>query len=92
MRMSQCEKKSMVVQGIKDRSKIREDEVIRKQGCGDEGETREAKEGELGKGPGDGCPRVEGEIWGVRCSGVPEVSIGKRERGGRVLVGSKVRG
>ena len=31
----------MVVQGIKDRSKIREGMVTRKQGCGDEGETRE---------------------------------------------------
>ena len=48
-KMSQCEKKPMVIQGIKDRSEIREDEVIRKQGCGDEGETREAREGEQGK-------------------------------------------
>ena len=48
-KMSQCEKKSMVVQGIKDRSKIRENEVIRKQGCGDEGETREARKGKQGK-------------------------------------------
>ena len=29
-KMSQCEKKLMVVQGIKDRSEIREDEVTRK--------------------------------------------------------------
>ena len=35
--MCQCEKKSMVVQGIKDRSKIREHKVTEKQGCGDEG-------------------------------------------------------
>ena len=47
--MSQCEKKPMVIQGIKDRSEIREDEVIRKQGYGDEGETREAREGEQGR-------------------------------------------
>ena len=35
----------MVIQGIKDRSKIREGEVMRKQGCGDEGEIgkRESK-------------------------------------------------
>ena len=37
-KMSQCEKKLMVIQGIKDRS------VTRKQGCGDEGETGEAGE------------------------------------------------
>ena len=54
--MSQCEKKSMVIQGFKDRSGIREGEVIRKQRCGDEGETREARER-----PGDGCPWDEGE-------------------------------
>ena len=39
----------MVIQGIKDRSEIREGEVIKKQGCGDEGETREAREGKQGK-------------------------------------------
>ena len=39
----------MVIQGIRDRSVIREDRVIRKQGCGDEGETREAGEGKQGK-------------------------------------------
>ena len=47
--MSQCEKKSMVLQGIKDRSEIREDEVTKKQGCGDEGETKEAREGNQGR-------------------------------------------
>ena len=36
----------MVIQGIKDRSKIRGHMVTRKQGCGDEGET---KEGNLGR-------------------------------------------
>ena len=35
----------MVRQGVKDRCEIREGEVIRKQGCGDEGETREGKQG-----------------------------------------------
>ena len=51
VKMSQCEKKSMVVQGIKDRSEIRWYKVTEKQGCGDEGATREARER-----PGDGCP------------------------------------
>ena len=36
----------MVIQGIKDRGKIREHMVMRKQGCGDEGET---EEGNLGR-------------------------------------------
>ena len=48
-KMSQCEKKPMVTRGIKDRSVIRENEVTRKRGCGDEGETREAREGKQGK-------------------------------------------
>ena len=39
----------MVIWGIKDRSEIREDKVIRKQGCGDEGETREARGREQGR-------------------------------------------
>ena len=49
VKMSQCEKKSMVVQGIKDRSKIRKSMVTEKQWCRDEGETREAREGKQGK-------------------------------------------
>ena len=49
VKMSQCEKKLMVVQGIKDRSKIRKHKVTEKQGCGEEGETREAREGKQGK-------------------------------------------
>ena len=49
VKMSQCEKKSMVIQGIKDRSKIRNHRVTKKQGCGDEGETREAREGKRRK-------------------------------------------
>ena len=48
-KMSQCEKKSVVVQGIKDRSEIRKHKVTEKQGFGDEGETREAREGKQGK-------------------------------------------
>ena len=47
VKMSQCEKKSMVVQGIKDRSGIRE--VTEKQRCGDVCETREVREGKQGK-------------------------------------------
>ena len=39
----------MVVQGIKDRSKIRRHKVTKKQGSGDEGEIREAREGKQGK-------------------------------------------
>ena len=38
--MSQCEKKSMVIQGIKDRSKIRRYKVTERQGSGDEGEAK----------------------------------------------------
>ena len=38
--MSQCEKKSMVIQGIKDRSKIRQYKVTERQGSGDEGEAK----------------------------------------------------
>ena len=49
VKMSQCEKKSMVVRGIKDRSKIRKHKVTEKQGCRDESETREAREGNLGR-------------------------------------------
>ena len=49
VKMSQCEKTSMVVQGIKDRSKIWKHKVTEKQGCGDEGETREAREGNQGR-------------------------------------------
>ena len=50
--MSQCEKKSMVILGIKDRSKVRRYKVTEKQGCGDEGETREAREGRRVEGQG----------------------------------------
>ena len=46
VKMSQCEKKSMVVQGIKDRSKMRNHKVIEKQGGGDE---CDAGEGNLGR-------------------------------------------
>ena len=48
-----------MIQGIKDRSEIREGEVIRKQGCRDEGETRKDPEtgvsgmkGRSGEDPG----------------------------------------
>ena len=72
----------MVVQGVKDRSRIWEDKVTRKQGCGDEGETREAREGKQGKTRRwvsmgvEGRSREDpGEIHrsvGVWCSGVSE--------------------
>ena len=45
VKMSQYEKKSMVVQGIKDRSKMRNHKVIEKQGGGDESDAGEAREG-----------------------------------------------
>ena len=48
VKMSQREKKSMVVQGIKDRSKIRNYKVIEKQEGGDECDAGEAREGKLG--------------------------------------------
>ena len=53
VKMSQCEKKSMVVQGIKDRSGIRE--VTEKQRCGDVCETREVRKRSKER-PGEGCP------------------------------------
>ena len=49
VKMSHRERKSMMIQGIKDRSAIRRHKVTEKQGCGDEGETREAREGKQGK-------------------------------------------
>ena len=58
-KMSQCEKKLMVIQGIKDRSKIRCLEVTEKQGCGDEGETRGAR-----KDPGMGVRETKGRSRG----------------------------
>ena len=64
---------------IKDRSEIRECMVTRKQGCGDEGETRK---GELGEYPEMGVLWEDKGIWedpgkihrsvGVWCSGVSE--------------------
>ena len=48
VKMSQCEKKSMVIQGIKDRSKIWNRRVTEKQECGDEGKIGEAREGKRG--------------------------------------------
>ena len=49
VKMSQREKMSMVVQEIKDRSKIRKHKVIEKQGGGDE---CDAREGNLGRTQG----------------------------------------
>ena len=73
----------MEIQGIKDRRRIRSHMVTRKQGCREEGETREAREGKQGKtqrwvsmGVGGRSREDPGEIHrsqGVQCSGVLEV-------------------
>ena len=100
-KMSQCEKKPMVIQGIKDRSEIREDEVTRKQGCGDEGEIREAREGKQGKSQrwvsvgGRGDPgEIQGRSIDLGGSVFRSVggSIGKGIRREGVSAESKVRG
>ena len=67
----------MITQGIKDRSKIREHMVIKKQGHRDESEAREEEPGE---DPEMGVHRKSGDLGedpgkihrskGVRCSGV----------------------
>ena len=54
----------MMVQGIKDRSKIRGCKVIGKQGCGDVGEAKEAREGEAGKDPEMGVRETKGRSRG----------------------------
>ena len=55
VKMCQCEKKSMVVQGIKDRSKIRWCEVTRSKGA--EMKVKQEKQEKRSKErPGDGCP------------------------------------
>ena len=91
----------MVLLGIKDRSKIRNHRVTKKQGCGDEGETREARQGRQGKTqewvsvgrrgePGE----IQGRSIDLRGSVFRGVrgSIGKGTRWGGVGVGSKVWG
>ena len=55
-------RKSVVIQGIKDRSRIREHIVTRKQGCGDEGESREGKLGEDSEMGDHGKKRRSGKI------------------------------
>ena len=57
-------RKSVVIQGIKDRSRIREHMVTRKQGCGDEGESREGKLGEDPEMGDHGKKRRSGKIQG----------------------------
>ena len=54
----------MVVQGIKDRSKIREHMVIRKQGCREKGESREGKLGKDLEMGVRGKKRRSGKIQG----------------------------
>ena len=89
----------MVILGIKDRSEIREGKVIKKQGYGDEGETREAREGKQGKTRrwvSVGRRRDPGEIQGrsidLRGSVFRGVrgSIGKGTRREDIGVGGKV--
>ena len=63
VRMSQCEKKSVVIQGIKDRSQIRRYKVTRKQGCRDEGGTR-SKRRKARKDPEMGVRGTKGRSWG----------------------------
>ena len=54
----------MVIQGIKDRSKIREGKVIRKQGYRDEGETRKGNQGKTQRQVSVGQREDLGEIQG----------------------------
>ena len=89
VKVCQCEKKSMVVQGIKDRSEIRRHEVSEKQGCGGEGETREARKGKQGKNSETGVREIKersrgdpGKIHGSRGFGVQECRR-KYRRGGK---------
>ena len=55
-------RKSVVIQGIKDRSRIRKHIVTRKQGCGDEDESREGKLGEDSEMGDHGKKRRSGKI------------------------------
>ena len=63
VRMSQCEKKSVVIQGIKDRSQIRRYKVTRKQGCGDEGGMK-SKRRKARKDLETGVHETKGRSWG----------------------------
>ena len=60
-------KKSMVVQGIKDRSEIRGTIVTRKWGCGDECETGEETQGSTRRWVSMGEWGDPGEICYVAC-------------------------
>ena len=53
-----------MIQGIKDRSEIREGKVIRKQGCGDEGETRKGNQGKTQRRVSVGQREDLGKIQG----------------------------
>ena len=74
----------MVIQGIKDRSRIREHIVTRKQGCGDEGESRVGKLGEDSEMGDHGKKRRSGKIQGrsidLRCGGGDRTGSGSRAR------------
>ena len=88
VKTSHHEKRSMVVQGIKDRSKIRKRKVIEKQGGGDE---CDARGGNLGRtwgwafvGVGEDLGKIQGRsidiggsvFWSIRGEG----GEGKRSR------------
>ena len=85
VKMSQCERKLMVVQGIKGRSEIRCHEVTEKHGCGDEGETREAKQGKTQRRVSVGRRGDPGEIYGrsIDLGGLVFRGVGKERREGK---------
>ena len=94
-------RKSVVILGIKDRSKIRECMVTKKQGCGEEGETGEAREGKQGKtqrwvsmGVGGRSREDPGEIHRSMGFGVQECQRWRDKGGDEVggMRGSKERG
>ena len=60
-----------MIQGIKDRSEIREGKVIKKQGCRDEGETRKGNQGKTQRWVSMGRREDLGKIQGVMVEGPP---------------------
>ena len=75
----------MVIQGIKGRSKIREGEVIRKQGCGDEGETRKGNQGKTRRwvsvGRREDLGKIQGRSIDLGSSVFRSVESGRRVEG-----------
>ena len=72
----------MVIQGIKDRSEIREGKVIRKKGCRDEGETRKGNQGKTRRRVSMGRREDLGEIQGrsIDLGGLVFRSVGSGRR------------